>query len=57
MAEMSTQDLRMWAKEEIVDAVKELQKRLHEDPEETFDERAAIDREVRRVLKFLGVER
>lgn len=53
MSEMPARDLRRWVKEELMDAIRIRQSELHADPDQTFDEFAAINYEVARIYKFL----
>jgi hypothetical protein len=52
MSEMGRRDTRIWAQEELADAVRA--RELIEDPDSTFDEREAVKRQRGRILRFLG---
>jgi hypothetical protein len=54
MSEMGARDLRIWAQEEMADAVRDRARVLLEDHDSTFDERAAVTKQRDRVLRFLG---
>jgi hypothetical protein len=54
---MKPSDLTKWAKEEMADAVRSCVREIAErDPEITFDEAQALEKQRDRVLRFLGVE-
>jgi hypothetical protein len=54
MSEMGRRDTRIWAQEELADAVRARALELIEDPDSTFDEREAIKKQRGRILRFLG---
>jgi hypothetical protein len=53
MSEMGRRDTRLWAQEEMADAVRHRAGELLDDPDATFDERAEVRRQCDRVLRFL----
>lgn len=54
---MSPRDLRLWAKEEVRDALEELLAKRCADLDTDADEKLALGREVNRVVKFIGLPR